>query len=124
MNDMRRLWEPVSLGRLKLKNRLAMAPMTRDRSAPSGTPTDLNARYYEQRASVGLIISEGTQPCEDGQGYLLTPGIYTDEHIAGWRLVSDRVHAAGGRLFIQLMHAGRISHPENTPHHRQPVGPS
>jgi N-ethylmaleimide reductase len=124
MNDMRRLWEPVSLGRFKLNNRLAMAPMTRDRSTPSGTPTDLNARYYEQRASVGLIISEGTQPCEDGQGYLLTPGIYTDEHIAGWRLVSDRVHAAGGRLFIQLMHVGRISHPENTPHHRQPVGPS
>jgi N-ethylmaleimide reductase len=124
MNDMQRLWEPVSLGRLTLSNRLAMAPMTRDRSMPSGAPTDLNAEYYAQRASVGLIITEGTQPSDDGQGYLLTPGIYTEEHIAGWRRVADRVHAAGGRLFIQLMHAGRISHPENTPHHRQPVAPS
>jgi N-ethylmaleimide reductase len=121
---MKRLWEPVSLGRITLANRLAMAPMTRDRSTPSGTPTDLNARYYAQRASVGLIISEGTQPSDDGQGYLLTPGIYRDEHVAGWRLVADRVHAAGGRLFIQLMHAGRVSHPENTPHHRQAVAPS
>lgn len=121
---MNRLWEPVSLGRLTLPNRLAMAPMTRDRSTPSGAPTDLNARYYAQRASVGLIVSEGTQPSDDGQGYQLTPGIYTDEHIAGWRLVTDRVHRAGGRLFIQLMHTGRVSHPENTPHHRQAVAPS
>jgi len=121
---MERLWEPVVLGRLTLSNRLAMAAMTRDRATPSGTPTELNARYYAQRASVGLIVSEGTQPSDDGQGYLLTPGIYTDEHIAGWKLVTDRVHAAGGRLFIQLMHVGRVSHPENTPHHRQPVGPS
>jgi N-ethylmaleimide reductase len=121
---MERLWEPVVLGRMTLPNRLAMAAMTRDRATPSGTPTDVNARYYAQRASVGLIVSEGTQPSDDGQGYLLTPGIYTDEHIAGWKLVTDRVHAAGGRLFIQLMHAGRVSHPDNTPHHRQPVAPS
>jgi N-ethylmaleimide reductase len=121
---MDRLWQPVALGRITLSNRLAMAPMTRDRSTPSGTPTELNARYYAQRASVGLIISEGTQPSDDGQGYLLSPGIYREEHIAGWRLVTDRVHAAGGRVFIQLMHAGRVAHPENTPHHRQPVAPS
>jgi N-ethylmaleimide reductase len=121
---MDRLWEPVSLGRITLANRLAMAPMTRDRSTPSGAPTDLNALYYAQRASVGLIVSEGTQPSDDGQGYLLTPGIYREEHVAGWRLVTDRVHAAGGRLFIQLMHAGRVAHPENTPHHRQAVAPS
>jgi N-ethylmaleimide reductase len=124
VNDMERLWQPVSLGRMTLPNRLAMAPMTRSRSTPSGTPTELNAEYYAQRASFGLIVSEGTQPSDDGHGYLLTPGIYTEEHIAGWRLVTDRVHAAGGRLFIQLMHVGRVSHPDNTRHHRQPVGPS
>ncbi len=73
---------------------------------------------------MGLVISEGTQPSEDGQGYLLTPGVYTEEHQAGWKLVADAVHAAGGRLFIQLMHVGRASHPDNTPHHRQPVAPS
>ncbi len=121
---MSRLWEPVSLGKLELSNRLAMAPMTRDRATPSGAPTELNARYYAQRASMGLIISEGTQPSEDGQGYLLTPGVYTEEHQAGWKLVADAVHAAGGRLFIQLMHVGRASHPDNTPHHRQAVAPS
>ncbi len=98
--------------------------MTRDRATPSGAPTDLNARYYAQSASFGLIISEGTQVSDDGQGYLLTPGIYTEEHVGGWKLVTERVHAAGGRLFIQLMHAGRIAHPENTPHGRQPVAPS
>jgi 2,4-dienoyl-CoA reductase-like NADH-dependent reductase (Old Yellow Enzyme family) len=75
VKGMDRLWEPVSLGRITLPNRLAMAPMTRDRSTPSGTPTHLNARYYAQRASVGLIVSEGTQPSDDGQGYLLTPGM-------------------------------------------------
>lgn len=121
---MQRLWEPANVGGLVLANRLAMAPMTRDRSTPSGAPTELNARYYAQRASVGLIVTEGTQPSDDGQGYLLTPGIYTPEHIAGWRLVTDRVHAAGGRIFIQLMHVGRIAHPANTPHGRQPVAPS
>lgn len=121
---MNKLWETVSLGRLTLPNRLAMAPMTRDRSTPGGSPSELNAIYYAQRASMGLIITEGTQPSDDGQGYLLTPGIYTDEHIAGWRRVTDRVHAEGGRIFIQLMHVGRIAHPDNTPHHRQPVAPS
>lgn len=121
---MQRLWEPVRLGNLTLSNRLAMAPMTRNRATAAGVPTSLNAHYYAQRASFGLIISEGTQPSDDGQGYLLTPGIYTDAHIAGWRGVAERVHAAGGRLFIQLMHAGRIAHPDNTPHSRQPVAPS
>lgn len=118
------LWDPISLGSLTLPNRLAMAPMTRDRSTPSGTPWELNATYYAQRAAMGLIVTEGTQPSDDGQGYLLTPGIYTAEHIAGWKLVTDRVHAAGGRIFIQLMHVGRVAHPDNTPHHRQPVAPS
>jgi N-ethylmaleimide reductase len=101
-----------------------MAPLTRNRATPSGAPTALNAQYYAQRASFGLIVTEGTQPSDDGQGYMLTPGIYTDEHIAAWRLVTDRVHDAGGRIFIQLMHAGRVAHPANTPHGRQPVAPS
>lgn len=101
VNDMERPWQPVSLGRMTPPNRLAMAPMTGSRSTASGTPTELNAEYYAQRASFGLIVSEGTQPSDDGHGYLLTPGIYTEEHIAGWRLVTDRVHAAGGRLFTR-----------------------
>jgi N-ethylmaleimide reductase len=121
---MEKLWTSVTLGRMTAKNRLAMAPMTRSRSTPEGIPTDLNAAYYAQRASFGLIVTEGTQPSADGQGYLLTPGIYTDAQAAGWRLVADRVHAAGGHIYIQLMHVGRISHPSNTPHGRQPVAPS
>lgn len=118
------LWQPFTLGRLDLPHRLALAPMTRSRSNPDGTPGDLAAEYYGQRASLGLVITEGTQPSEDGQGYMNTPGIYTPEQIAGWRKVTDAVHAGGGAVFIQLMHVGRVSHPDNTPHHRQPVAPS
>ena len=117
------LWQPFILGRVELPHRLALAPMTRNRANPDGTPGELAAEYYGQRASLGLIITEGTQPSEDGQGYLNTPGIYTPEHIEGWRKIADAVHAGGGALFIQLMHVGRMSHPDNTPHHRQPVAP-
>ncbi|WP_102192971.1 alkene reductase [Microbacterium aurantiacum] len=118
------LWQPFTLGRVELPHRVALAPMTRNRAERDGTPGPLVAEYYGQRASLGLIITEGTQPSADGQGYLNTPGIYTDAHIAGWRGVADAVHAGGGSLFVQLMHVGRISHPDNTPHHRQPVAPS
>ncbi|NEA61626.1 alkene reductase [Streptomyces sp. SID12488] len=118
------LWNPTTVGEISLPHRLAMAPMTRNRSTPGGVPTELNAEYYAQRASHALIITEGTQPNADGQGYLLTPGIYSEEHIAGWRKVTDAVHKADGRIIIQLMHAGRMSHPDNTPHHWQPVAPS
>lgn len=118
------LFSPLHLGRYTLSNRLAMAPMTRSRALVDGTPTASMATYYGQRASVGIIISEGAQPSDDGQGYLMTPGIYTDAHIAGWRAVADAVHAKGSRLFIQLMHAGRMSHPDNTPHRRLGVAPS
>ncbi|CAM5560668.1 alkene reductase [Streptomyces purpurascens] len=118
------LWNPIVAGEISLPHRLAMAPMTRDRSTPGGIPTELNAEYYAQRASHALIITEGTQPNADGQGYLLTPGIYSEEHIAGWRKVTDAVHGVDGRIVIQLMHVGRMSHPDNTPHHRQPVAPS
>jgi N-ethylmaleimide reductase len=117
-------WDPIRIGTIELTHRLAMAPMTRDRANAAGTPGALNAEYYAQRASMGLVITEGTQPSADGQGYLLTPGCYTDEQVAGWREVASAVHAAGGHLFIQLMHTGRIAHPNNTPHHRQPVAPS
>ena len=121
---MSKLFDFVALGRYILQNRLVMAPMTRSRAQFDGTPGELAVEYYAQRASVGLIVSEGTQPSDDGQGYLTTPGIYTDAHVAGWKKTTDAVHALGGHLFIQLMHAGRMSHPDNTPHHRQGVAPS
>jgi NADPH2 dehydrogenase len=109
---------------MHLPNRLAMAPMTRSRALADGTPNASAAEYYAQRAGLGLLVTEATQPSEDGQGYLNTPGIHSSEHVEGWRKVSTAVHAAGGHLFIQLMHAGRMSHPDNTPHHRKAVAPS
>ncbi|AHG65236.1 alkene reductase [Advenella mimigardefordensis] len=118
------VFDSVHLGRYTLQNRLVMAPMTRSRAQPDGTPGELAATYYAQRASVGLIITEGTQPSDDGQGYLTTPGIYTDAHVVGWKQTTEAVHARGSHIFIQLMHAGRMSHPDNTPHHRQGVAPS
>jgi N-ethylmaleimide reductase len=119
-----RMFSPVRVGRYLLTNRLVMAPMTRSRAAFDGTPGELAREYYAQRASVGLIVAEGTQPSPDGQGYPATPGIYTDAHVAGWRKVTSAVHQRGGHIFIQIMHAGRMSHPDNTPHHRQGVAPS
>lgn len=118
------LFEPIRVGRYTLQNRLVMAPMTRSRAEFDGTPGELAATYYAQRGGVGLIVAEGTQPSDDGQGYLTTPGIYTDAHIAGWKKVTEAVHLKGSHFFIQLMHAGRMSHPDNTPHHRQGVAPS
>lgn len=118
------LFKPIRVGRHTLANRVVMAPMTRSRAKADGTPGALAAEYYGQRASVGLIVTEGTQPSDDGQGYLTTPGIYTDAHVAGWKQVTAAVHDKGGRIFVQLMHAGRMSHPDNTPHHRQAVAPS
>jgi 2,4-dienoyl-CoA reductase-like NADH-dependent reductase (Old Yellow Enzyme family) len=118
------LWQPTSVGRIRLDHRLALAPMTRSRALDDGTPGPLAAEYYAQRASLGLLITEGVQPSADGQGYQSTPGIYTDAHVAGWRTVTDAVHDAGGAIYLQLMHAGRMAHPDNTPHHRRPVAPS
>ncbi|WP_375502590.1 alkene reductase [uncultured Jatrophihabitans sp.] len=109
------LFEPISVGKLTLSNRVVMAPLTRNRADENGVPQDIAVEYYRQRASVGLIISEGTQPSAVGQGYLNTPGIHTDAQREGWRLVFDAVHAEGGHLFVQLMHAGRIGHPDNKP---------
>ena len=118
------MWSPVKVGTMNLPHRLAMAPMTRNRAQVDGTPGDLAALYYSQRAAMGLIITEGAQPSDDGQGYILSPGIYTKNHINGWKKITDAVHAKGGHIYIQLMHAGRMSHPDNTPHHRQGVAPS
>jgi N-ethylmaleimide reductase len=118
------LFTPIRVGRHTLPNRLVMSAMTRSRARRDGTPGELAAEYYAQRAGVGLIVAEGTQPSDDGQGYLTTPGIYTPAHSAGWKTVTSAVHDKGGRIFIQLMHAGRMSHPDNTPHHRQAVAPS
>lgn len=118
------IWDGTTIGRLRLPHRLALAPMTRSRAESDGSPNALMADYYAQRASLGLLISEGAQPSADGQGFPNSPGIYTDAHVRGWRSVSDAVHAAGGHLFIQLMHVGRIAHPDNHTTGGQSVAPS
>ena len=118
-------FEPYDLAGTKLKNRIAMAPMTRSRaSEPERTPTELTARYYAQRASAGLIITEGTQPSPAGQGYTNTPGLHSPEQVKAWKQVTDAVHDQGGVIFAQLMHTGRISHPVLLPRGLEPVGPS
>jgi len=119
-----RLLEPVQLGSLFLPNRVLMAPLTRLRAEPDGTPTELIAIYYRQRASAGLIISEMTVVSPFGQAYLNAPGLYSDSHRQGWRRVTDAVHGAGGQIFAQLAHAGRISHPSLLPGGATPVAPS
>jgi 2,4-dienoyl-CoA reductase-like NADH-dependent reductase (Old Yellow Enzyme family) len=108
------LFSPVTLGDLELPNRVIMAPLTRRRSGRAGVPGELVAEHYAQRASVGLIVSEGTYPSHESRAYPGQPGIVTDEQVAGWRAVADAVHAAGGRIVMQLMHSGRVSHPEIT----------
>lgn len=110
---MSRAFEPLTVGRWQLPQRFVMAPLTRNRAGAGQAPTALNAEYYGQRASAGLIITEGVAPSQVGQGYLDVPGLYTDEQVAGWRLVADAVHARGGIVVAQLMHAGRIAHADN-----------
>ncbi len=118
------LLAPFQLGPLHLPNRVVMAPMTRNRARPNNVPHALNATYYAQRAGAGLIISEATQVSPQGQGYPGTPGIHNAAQVAGWRLVTDKVHAASGRIFLQLWHVGRISHPSLQPDNALPVAPS
>jgi N-ethylmaleimide reductase len=115
---------PFKLGPLMLPNRVVMAPMTRNRAGPGNVPGPLNATYYAQRASAGLIVSEATQVSPQGVGYPGTPGIHSAEQVAGWKSVTDAVHAAGGRIFLQLWHVGRISHPALQPDGALPVAPS
>lgn len=107
------LFDPLHVKSWELPHRLVMAPLTRNRAEAGMVPGDLAVEYYSQRASAALIVSEGTQPSAVGQGYLNTPGIHTPEQVAGWRRVADAVHAKGGRIVVQLMHAGRIAHPDN-----------
>jgi N-ethylmaleimide reductase len=119
------LFTPFTIGDLTLPNRLVMAPLTRNRATPgSDAPNALNVEYYVQRASAGLIISEATQISRQGQGYIWTPGLYTEEQIQGWRAVTDGVHAAGGHIFVQLWHVGRISHTSLQAGGGAPVAPS
>ncbi|HSV36769.1 MAG TPA: alkene reductase [Ramlibacter sp.] len=117
------LFEPVTLGALRLPNRMVMSSMSRDRS-PNGVATSLNATYYAQRASAGLVVTESTAVSARGVGWPNTPGIFTDEQVAGWRGVTEEVHRRGGRIFSQLWHCGRNSHPLTQPGGALPVGPS
>jgi N-ethylmaleimide reductase len=118
------LFSPATVGHLALPQRLVMAPMTRNRALPSLAPGPNAALYYAQRASAGLIITEATQVSDSAAGYVFTPGIYSPEQIAGWRHVTDAVHAAGGRIVVQLWHTGRISHPVMRPDGSTPVSAS
>ncbi len=120
-----KLFEPIKLGPYTLPHRVVMAPLTRSRARqPGNVPSALNACYYAQRASAALIISEATQVSMQGQGYAWTPGIHSREQISGWRMVTDAVHEAGGLMFMQLWHVGRISHPALQPDGMLPVAPS
>jgi N-ethylmaleimide reductase len=118
------IFSAYRLGPQSLPNRVVMAPMTRNRAGPGNAPTALNATYYAQRAGAGLIVSEATQVSPQGLGYPGTPGIHSAEQIAGWKLATRAVHEAGGRIFLQLWHVGRISHPSLQPGGALPVAPS
>lgn len=118
------LLTPLKLGAIELPNRIVMSPMTRLRATGACLATPEMAQYYRQRASAGLIITEGTHPSSLGRGYTCPPGIHTQEQAAAWLKVTDAVHAAGGRIFVQLMHAGRVSHSSLLPGHALPVAPS
>lgn len=117
------LFTAVALGKLQLKNRIVMAPMTRSR-ATGNVPNELMAQYYRMRADAGLIITEGTSPSPNGLGYARIPGVYSDAQVQGWKRVTDGVHQADGSIFVQLMHTGRVSHPENMPAGSRILAPS
>ena len=118
------LFEPVRVGAFTLDNRIAMAPLTRNRAGPGLVPGPFAAEYYRQRASAGLIIAEATQVSAEAQGYADTPGCYTEAQVVGWRAVTDAVHAEGGSIVVQLWHTGRVSHTSFQPGGQAPVGPS
>ena len=118
------LFDPVRLGALELANRIVMAPMTRSRAGPGDVPTSLALEYYRQRATAGLIVTEGTQPSANGKGYCRTPGIHSDAQIEGWRAITDAVHGVGARIVLQLMHCGRIASHHNKDPAAVTVAPS
>jgi N-ethylmaleimide reductase len=117
------LFTTTTLGTLQLKNRVVMAPMTRSR-ATGNVPNELMAKYYGMRADAGLIVTEGTSPSANGLGYARIPGLFSDEQMQGWKLTTDAVHANGGKIFVQLMHTGRVSHPANMAAGTRIVAPS
>jgi len=117
-------FEPIRIGDIYLQNRLVMAPMTRNRATQSGEATQIMADYYSQRASAGLIISEAIQPSQVGQGFMNTPGLYTEPQISSWEQVTDAVHKAGGKIVAQILHAGRIGHPSLYPSAHTSLAPS
>lgn len=123
-NTEQALFEPFKLGDITLANRIVMAPLTRSRAESGNVPGALTVEYYTQRASVGLIIAEATQVSDTAQGYPSTPGLHTAEQVAGWRKVTDAVHAQGGKIFVQLWHVGRMSHTAYQPGEKAPVAPS
>lgn len=118
------LFAPCTLGALSLRNRIIMAPMTRDRAGPGDVPSDIMVEYYRQRASAGMIVTEGTQPSAVGKGYWRTPGIHSADQIAGWRKVADAVHAEGGIIVMQIMHCGRVVVAENRGFDAEIIAPS
>lgn len=123
-NVSRDLFTPVRVGPYQIENRVVMAPLTRSRAGASNVPRAMAVEYYVQRASAGLIVTEATQVSPQGVGYPGTPGIHTARQVEGWRRVTDAIHAEGGRIFLQLWHVGRISHPSLQPDGAPPVGPS
>jgi N-ethylmaleimide reductase len=118
------IFQPARLGKLTLQNRFVMSPMTRSRAGEQHAPTDLAATYYEQRAGAGLIVTEGTSPSPNGHGYARIPGLWNEAQVAGWTVVTRRVHAKGAKIFAQLMHTGRVSHPLNMPAGGEVLAPS
>ena len=118
------LFSPVKLGPLQLANRIVMAPLTRSRAMDKDVPSEMAIEYYVQRATAGLIIAEATQVSPQGKGYVFTPGIYSDEQVVAWKKITSAVHGAGGKIYLQLWHVGRISHPSLQPGGALPVAPS
>jgi N-ethylmaleimide reductase len=117
------LFEPLAAASLQLANRAVMAPMTRSRAVDANIPNALMAEYYGQRASAGLIVTEGTSPSPNGLGYARIPGLFNDAQVHGWKAITDAVHSQGGKIFVQLMHTGRVSHAANLPAGAEVLGP-
>lgn len=122
MNE-NKLLNPLTLGNIKLQNRVVMSPMTRCR-AIGNVPNELMVEYYKQRSGAGLIITEGTSPSPNGLGYARIPGIFNQAQVEGWKKITSKVHQNGGKIVVQLMHTGRISHPLNMPEGAQILAPS
>jgi N-ethylmaleimide reductase len=118
------LFTPLSTPALHLRNRIVMAPMTRSRAVEHNTPNALMAEYYGQRATAGLIVTEGTSPSPNGLGYARIPGLFNDAHVQGWKQVTQAVHSQGGKIFVQLMHTGRVAHVANLPAEAEALGPT